>query len=258
MATQATLTVSVLFALIAAGIYAYVGWRLSRRVIPAADSRLAWRFFTVWWYGLAASALIGGLLNLLGALQTTNLALFVTVTYFNLQISCVALLGLFYYLIYLYTGNSRWLTPLAIFYTLAYVLLVYYVTSSEPVSVALERWGATLVYRTPLTGPFIVILVALLFASQILGGFVYFRLYFRVQDVTQKYRILLVSWSIIVWFLIPFVGIAAGLEEADWWQIFSRLLGLAAAWTSLMAYWPPRWLKQRFQILSLADETREG
>ena len=254
MTIQATLTVSVIFAFLAAGIYAYTGWRLSKRVIAASESRLAWQFFTVWWYGLAASTLLNGLLNLMGALGVTNLALYVTATYLNLQVSCIALLGLFYYLIYLYTGNGRWLAPLAIFYTLAYVVLIYYVTRSEPVSVDLEPWNASLAYRTPLTGPFIVLLVALLFASQLLGGFVYFTLYFRVPDVTQKFRILLVSWSIIFWFLIPFVSVAAGLDGQDWWEIFSRLLGLAAAWTILLAYWPPQWLKQRYEILSLADE----
>ncbi|HEY9527589.1 MAG TPA: hypothetical protein VIR02_10925 [Anaerolineales bacterium] len=258
MTIQSTLILSVVFALIAASIYAYAGWRLNKRVISASESRLAWQFFTVWWYGLAASTLIGGLLNLMGALGLTNLALYVTATYMNLLISCVALLGLFYYLIYLFTGNGQWLKPLVVFYALAYIVLVYYVTSSEPVDVTLEPWSASLAYRIPMTGPFIVILVALLFASQIFGGFVYFTLYFRVPDVTQKYRILLVSWSIILWFLIPFVGIAAGLQRQDWWEIFSRLLGLAAARTTLLAYWPPQWLKRRYRILSLADEKREG
>lgn len=256
MTIQATLTVTVLFAFIAASIYAYVGWRLNKRVISDSEPRLAWRFFTVWWYGLAASTLINGLINLLGALGVTNLPLYVTATYLNLQVSCIALLGLFYYLVYLYTGNSRWLVPLAVFYTVAYVVLVYYVTLSEPVSIALEPWNTSLDYRIPFTGPFIVILVALLFASQIFGGFVYFTLYFRVPEVTQKFRIFLVSWSIIVWFLIPFVSVAAGLDGQDWWEIFSRLLGLAAAWSVLTAYWPPEWLKQRYEVLSLADEAR--
>ena len=36
------------------------------------------------------------------------------------------------------------------------------------------------------------------------------------------------------------------------------LLGLAAAWTTLLAYWPPQWLKQHYGILSLTDEKREA
>ena len=72
--------------------------------------------------------------------------------------ACIALWGLLYYLIYLFTGNKRWLPPLAIFYIIYYVLLVYYMTASIPDSVKVGRWSTTLVYRAPLTGPFFVLL----------------------------------------------------------------------------------------------------
>jgi hypothetical protein len=258
MTIQSTLILSAVFALIATSIYAYIGWRLSKRVISSAESRVAWQFFTVWWYALAATTLIGGLLNLLGALGQTNLALFVTANYVSLQLSCLALLGLFYYLIFLFTGNSRWLKPLVALYTIFYILIIYIVTASHPVDVILEPWSTPLDYEFPPAGPFVISLLVLLLASQLLGGLAYFTLYFQVPDVTQKYRILLVSWSIIIWFLSPFVGVALGLAEQDWWQLASRFLGLAAALTILMAYQPPQWLKQRYGILSLSDERNQG
>lgn len=258
MTIQSTLILSAVFAMVAASIYAFIGWRLSKRVISASESRVAWQFFTLWWYGLAATTLIGGLLNLLGALGLTDLAFFVTANYVSLQSSCLALLGLFYYLIFLFTGNSQWLKPLVVLYTIFYILIIYIVTASHPVGVTLEPWNTLLDYEVPPTGPFVVILLVLLFASQLLGGFAYFTLYFQVPDVTQKYRILLVSWSIIIWFLRPFVGIAIGLEEQDWWQLASQFIGLAAGLTVLMAYLPPLWLKQRYGILSLSDERYQG
>ena len=254
MTLQSTLLLSTLFALVSASIYAYVGWRLSRRFVASSQARIAWLSFTVWWYGLAATTLIGGLLNLFGALGLTNLPLFVTATYINLLVSCLALLALLYYLTFLFTGNSRWLGPLAVLYSAAYILLVYFVTASEPLNVALEPWNTTLTYRTPLTTPFIIMLVVFLFVSQIVGGLAYFTLYFQVPEVTQKYRILLVSWSIIIWFLTPLIGIAGGLTGQDWWQVVSRLIGLTAALTVLLAYLPPQWLKQRYGVLSLLDE----
>ena len=258
MTIQSTLLLSTLFAVAAASIYAYVGWRLSRRVVASLQARIAWQSFTVWWYGLAVTTLIGGLLNLLGALGLTILPLFVSATYINLLVICIALWGLLYYLIYLFTGNSRVLVPLAIFYIIYYVLLVYYITASNPESISVGRWRTTLSYHNILTGPLFVILIVLLLLPQIIGGFVYFTLYFRVREVTQKYRILLVSWSIIIWFLSPFVAIVGGLAQQDWWQLASRLIGLAAALTILMAYLPPRWLKQRYGIISLPEENREG
>jgi len=258
MTNQPTLLFSALFAVTAASIYSYVGWRLSKRVISSSEARLAWGSFTIWWYGIAATTLIGGFLSLFGAFGLTSLPLFVTATYINILVICLALWGLLYYLIYLFTGNRRLLVPLAVFYMTYYVLLVYYITASIPGDVNVGRWSATLAYRTPLTGPFFGLLIVLLLLPQILGGFAYFTLYFRVSDATQKYRILLVSSSIIVWFLSPFVALAGGLAEQDWWQFVSRLIGLAAALTILMAYLPPRWLKQRYGIISLSDESQEG
>jgi hypothetical protein len=258
MTNQPTLLFSALFAVTAASIYSYVGWRLSKRVISSSEARLAWGSFTIWWYGLAATTLIGGILNVLGAFGLTSLPLFVTATYLNILVICIALLGLLYYLIYLFTGNRRSLVPLAIFYMIYFFLLVYYITASTPGDVNVGRWNTTLVYRAPLTGPFFVMVVVLLLLPQIIGGLAYFSLYFRVQEATQKYRVLLVSWSIIIWFLSPLFALAGGLAQQDWWQFASRLIGLAAALTILMAYLPPRWLKQRYGIISLNDEIQEG
>ena len=257
MTIQPTLLFSALFALLAAGIYTYIGWRLSKRVITSSRAQLAWGSFTVWWYGLAATTLIGALLSLLGAVGFTSLPLFVTATYINLLIICLALCGLLYYLIYLFTGNSRSLILLAIFYLIYYVLLVYYITASAPGDVKVDRWTTRIVYHSPLTGPFFVFILVLLLLPQIIGGLAYFTLYFRVSDLTQKYRILLVSWSIIIWFISLLIAQAGGLAQQDWWQLTSRFIGLAAALTILMAYLPPHWLKQRYGILSLNDENRQ-
>lgn len=255
---QPTLLFSVLFAMSSAGIYSYVGWRLGRRTISSSEARLAWGSFIVWWYGLAVTTLIGAFLNLFGALSLTSLPLFVTMTYVNILVLCIALWGLLYYLIYLFTGSRRSLLPLAVFYIFYYVLLVYYITASIPDTVNVGRWNTTLVYRAPQTGPFFVLVVALLLLPEIIGGLAYFSLYFRVQEATQKYRVLLVSWSIIVWFLSPLIALAGGLAQQDWWQLASRLIGLAAALTILIAYLPPHWLRRRYGIISLSDESREG
>src|SRR5215216_429686 len=166
MIIQTTLLLSTFFALVAAGIYTYVGWRLSQRIISSSESRVAWQSFTVWWYGLAATTFIGGLLSLFGAFGLTHLPLFVAATYINVLVTCLALWGLLYYLIYLFTGNSQWLVPLTIFYIIFYVLLVYYITASAPESIQIDRWSATLSYHTRLTGPFFAVLIVLLLLPQ--------------------------------------------------------------------------------------------
>ena len=256
MTSQPTLLFSALFAMLTAGIYGYVGWRLGQRVISSAEDRLAWGSFTVWWYGLAATTLIGGFLRFFGAVGLTSLPLFVTATYINILLTCLALWGLFYYLIYLFTGSRRSLAPSALFYLIFYTLLVYYITASIPDNVSIGRWDTSLIYRTPPTGPFLVIILAMLLLPQIIGGLAYFSLYFRIAEITQKYRVLLVSLSIIVWFMSPLLGLAGGVAQQDWWQFVSRCIGLVAALTILLAYLPPRWLKQRYGVLSLSDESQ--
>jgi hypothetical protein len=254
MTIQHTLFISTLLSLIAAGTYIYIGWWLSKRAISSPEARRAWRSFTIWWYALAITTAIGSFENLLGALNMTDLTLFATANYINILVLCIALWGLVYYLIYLFTGNSRSLVPLTIFYMIYYVFLIYYITASMPSNVEISRWNTTLAYRNTLTGPLFVILVVLLLLPQIIGGFAYFTIYFRLSDVTQRYRVLLVSWSIIIWFLSPVLALVGGLSEQDWWQLASRFIGLGAAATILMAYLPPRWVKERYGIVSLSDE----
>ena len=257
MTIQSTLYLSTFFALVAASTYAYIGWWLSKRAISSAESRLAWQAFTIWWFALAITTLLAGFQNLLGALGLTDLALFITAGYINLLASCIALWGLVYYLVYLFTGNSRSLLPLSIFYVIYYILLVYYITASMPNAVEIGRWNTSLAYRNALTGPFFVVLVVFLLLPQLIGSLAYFTLYFKVSETTQKYRVLLVSWSILFWFITPLIALAGGVAEQDWWQLASRLIGLGAAVTILMAYLPPRWLKQRYGIISLSDENQE-
>jgi hypothetical protein len=208
----------------------------------------------VWWYGLAGTTLASGVLSLLGAFGVTNLQLFVTITQVNFLAICVALYGLMYYLLYLFTGNRRLLTPLTVFYIAYYALLVYWSQSSLPIGVKLGRWSATLNYQQQFTGPLFVAVLLLLVIPQIIGSMAYFSLYFRVKGTTQKYRILLVSWSIIIWFLSAFLASVSGLAQQDWWQIISRVIGLGAALTILMAYQPLGWIKRRFGVTSISEE----
>src|SRR5215211_1045691 len=123
---QPTLLFGAMLSALSAGIYFYIGRVLSRRRSSSPDSRLAWRLFVVWWYALAAATFSGGVLSLLAALGIGGLPLFTTITLMNLLATCVALYGLVFYLLYLFTGNRGLLGPLSVFYIGYYMLLVYY------------------------------------------------------------------------------------------------------------------------------------
>jgi hypothetical protein len=251
---QGTLLTSALFALANTIIYSIVGLQLSRRAVGEAASNFAWKLFTVWWFSMSISTLTGFIFNFLGAIGWTVLPIFVALTYVNLLIICIALWALLYYLIYIFTGNSRILIPLSLFYLFYYLLLVYYITVSTPTGVAVGRWSTSLSYRFQLEGPFFVFVLILLVLPQILGALAYFTLFFRIKERTQKFRILLVSVSIMIWFGISFVASVSGLASEDWWQFFSRAIGLAAALAILVAYRPPRFIQQRLGVSSILDE----
>jgi hypothetical protein len=191
--------------------------------------------------------------SILGAFGILNLALFTTITIVNLLVTCVALFGLMFYLLYLYTGNSSLLQPLAVFYFAYYAFLVYYIQASVPVGLVVNRWSTGLEYQNEIRGPLFLIAFILLVFPQIIGSLAYFMLFFQVKGTTQRYRILLVSWSIIVWFLSSFLVGISGLSQQDWWQIVSRIIGLGAAITILFAYQPPSWVKRRFGVAAIAE-----
>jgi hypothetical protein len=143
---------------------------------------------------------------------------------------------------------------LTAFYIVYYILLVYYVLASDPVGVSVRRWSATLEYQNQIEGPLFLIALLLLVVPQIIGSLAYFTLYFRVKTITQKYRILLVSWSIIVWFMSSLIASLSGLSQFDAWQVLSRFIALTASLTILFAYQPPSWVKRRFHVTSIAEE----
>jgi hypothetical protein len=251
---EPTLLFGATLSLLSAGIYFYVGKVLSRRRPASHEAGMAWSLFVIWWYALAAATFSGAIVSLLGALGVASVPLFVTFNHVNLLALCTALYGLMFYLLYLFTGNYRLLWPLAIFYIAYYILLIYYIQARIPVDVTVGRWNAGLVFQREAGGPLFYISLLLLVFPQIIGSLAYFTLYFRVENTTQKYRILLVSWSIIIWFMSAFLASITGIGQQDWWQVTSRLVGLAAALTILIAYQPPTSIQRHFGVTSISED----
>ena len=161
----------------------------------------------------------------------------------------MALLGLLYYLAYLFTGKDL-LFPMAAGYLVYYLFLVYLVSAAEPASVEVERWTTTLAYENQgiIEGPLASLALLLLVAPQIIGALAYFTTFFRLEDPSRRYRVALVSWAIIIWFSSSLVGSFGGLSDLDWWQIVSRAISLAAAGAVLLAYRPPGFIQDRWGV----------
>lgn len=249
---RATHIISTLIALLVAALYTFVGSRLAKRQV-SAESQLAANMFSIWWYGLAALTLVGGVTSLLSVVGVYDVAAYVTATHLLLIILCVALAGLLYYLVFLFTGSRRALTPVVLFYVFFYICLVAFVTYQNPVGVDVKRWNTTIHYDNPITGPPVTILVLLLLLPIVFGALAYFSLFFRVHDRSQRYRIALVAGTITLWFSASLVASFTGVGREDWWQFVSRLIGVAAALLILWAYDPPNWVQRYLGVRSVVN-----
>lgn len=250
--SDTTLAMAAGYGVIVAGVYAYVGRRVGRRTV-SKDARLALTLFSTWWYALAASSLVSASQVLLYQGNALDPQVFAVLGQINLLLIMVALWGLLYYLIYVYTGSKKALLPLSLFYGAFYVVLLFLFPLSAPERLTDDGWSVSAEPAVELSTAAGLILVLVLIGPQILAGVAYFRLYFTVEDRSQRYRIALVSWSIIVWFGLAIVASVAGVGDQVWWQLTSRLLGLAAALTILAAYQPPAWVRRRYGIQGLLE-----
>ncbi|MGH2582303.1 MAG: hypothetical protein ACRDFQ_05345 [Anaerolineales bacterium] len=226
----------------------FIAVQLGGRELTEPGDRLAWKAFRIWWAGLGVTTFISVLNAILPLLGITQLAVYLAITQLNILVLCIALWGLLSYLIYLYTGKVNWTRYLAVFYFLFFLALVFYILSQEPTSVVVEGGVASIRYARELGPAYILALTLVLLVPELLASLAYFSFYFRVKERTQKYRVLLVSASIFVWFSSPLVAQVLDISDLDWWQLASRLITLSAALVIYWAYYPPKFLQERLQV----------
>lgn len=251
-----TLLLDAAFLLVTASVYWLVGGVTIRRHV-GGDGQLAATLFGVWWYALAGLQLVGAGMRVLGYLGMLDLTVYITVTYVLLLVFCAGFWALVYYLSYLLTGNRRLLVPLTAFYIAYYAYLLYYITLSDPVGVKVTDWSVSLDYSNEIRGAPLTLLMLLLVMPPLLGALGYARLYFKVRDPTQKYRIGLVSATLGGWFAILLLAWVLELGTQQWWYFASRAIGVAAALLIYAAFRPPGWVQRRWGIHPV-DEASAG
>lgn len=249
--TDSDALISGAFALVSAGVYAFVGWRLYRRQV-SPEARLPATQFGIFWLGLALVSAVQGVESLVAAFTLPSLAVALTVFYVELLLLCGILWGLVGYLTYLFTGRS-YLLPISALYAVLFVLLVYSITASGPIGVTLSQGTVGLQYTTAIVGPMLAVLTAVLVLPEFIGSVLYFTLFFRTRDRTVRYRVAVVSWSLIAWFGLSLLNIGNRLGGGVAAQIFARSLGVLAGIAILLAYYPPRVWRERFGLRGIDD-----
>lgn len=232
--------------LITATVYAIVGHRLvSRPVAPHA--RTAARMFAMWWYALGLFTLMRLVQAIVFHAGVTELVPHMVILFSSLVVVFMAIWGLVYYLLFIYTGDERLLPATLAFYVALYVWTVYYLVQSAPTGVVMEGHEVLVRYRHPLEGPVPRVLVALLVGIPLFSAAAYASLLFRVQDRTQRYRISMVSTMFLVWLGTALVqGLLIG--TSTYGDFVNRVIAMLASVGVLAGFFPPRWVQERYGV----------
>ena len=233
-------------------VYSYVAMRLLQRRFANAATKRAVGFFALWWAGLGMNVTLVGGTYLAATLGVLTFEMQMIDSYLQRLLLTVSMVGLMYYLLYLLAGRDLFV-PLAIAYGAYFVALTYTFLASEPDGVFVGAWRTDVTFRQPTPRLSGLLTLSFIVLPPVIASLAYFRLYFRVDDATTRWRIALVSWSIVGWWVFAVVaGQRAALDNGPL-QSFHRLLSLLAALVVLAAYHPPAWARARWGLRSTGD-----
>lgn len=234
---------------VSAILYVWVSRIILNRSLEG-DAKKANLLFAVFWLALGLVLLLAPLLSVLPQIVGyRNLAFSVALLNVLLVLIVVAAWGLVYYLAYLYSGDPRWFWPITAFYAVLALGLLYLVAWLNPNG--FKDSGELAYERTQAGGPQIGI--GLLFSLPVvIAAVAYGSLFFKVDGPAAKYRIGLVSSGFILQFGWSALSSALQLPQrfpnADWLPLISNIFGVTAAIAVLLAFRPPRSLRERLGL----------
>lgn len=250
MASTAIVIIQAGIQLLSACLYAWVATIVLRRRVPREGQR-ANTLFGVWWVSLAIVFLGAPILNLLPRVfGYRDLALEISLLDVLLLMIVAAVWGLVYYLVYLYTGSARAFWPITAFYVALAFALLYLVAYLHPIgfnadgSIQYERAS---VARGPTVGVGIMFSLPVVIAALAYGS-----LYFRVHEPAPRYRIGLVAGGFVLQFGWSVTSSALQLPQrypdSPVLPLVGNVLGIVAALAVLLAFRPPRPIRERLHM----------
>ena len=248
-----TLLVGGLLGLCATALFVYVAIMLGQRPVLKSD-RAAHTAFRLWWVCLALYTASGGAGALMAAGDFERVGIFLFLSLLGFFSLCIGFASLAYYLLYIYTGGHRAALLVFVFYAAICVVLAVLATGASPTGIEERRWAAGLSSTGGGNALSMWVFTVLLIFPIIGGAVAYLLVGFKVPDRTTKYRIRMVAWSLIVWFTLPLLFLAAGQFLTDTWDITALILALLAGLAIIVAYKPPAWARRRWSIRSLSEE----
>jgi len=250
----ATLAFSMVGAMVASALFAYVGYRLGKRVVTTPEGKAAFTCFRIWWYGIALTTAVAALrtgLYMAGQLQPW---MYVATSQFTVVVVCISLWALLCNLLYLYTGSLRAWPALAGLYLAVMALFVSLVSwMGRPLSIGDDGWSLVPVTQRILPAWGLVIALLVLIGPQLAAALAYLRLLRHAPNRTTRYRIRMVAGSLILWFGSAIIASILQLGGAAG-ELVTRLAGILAALLVLFAYDPPEPVRRRLGVKRAGEE----
>lgn len=253
MVSWPTYGAGVVIAVASAIAFAYVGHRLGARPV-IGDHRVAWATFRVWWFAIAAEFLVSGTISLLAGLGLIDFRVYGSFIYLNLGFLAVGVFGLVYYLLFILTG-LRWIfVPVAALYLWYYLSILYLVTAMAPSGIGFGEFRAFLRFENSPDPDVVWVSRALGRWLPIACAVAFLTLVAKTRDPTTRWRAILIATSIAAWAINQEIAALLRGPAPTWYGFANRSVGLLAALLVLLAYFPPRALKERWGLYSIADE----
>lgn len=236
-----------------------VGRALGRGDRKGAERGAALAFRT-WWTGIGAALAMEGLVTLLAAAGTLPVTMLVSVRYAGIVLVGAGFWGLTYYVSYLWMGRAGLRVPLAVLFGVLALALVLLVATHGPRGVDAREWAVLIAFETPLRTPLYALIVAGFVLPPVVACVGYLSLWTKTSHRAQRYRIALVSLSVILYLV---VGLVARLATSD--RLLFANVALGAPGTALaawLAYHPPgavrAWLEDPAAAQALRVEERKA
>lgn len=238
MDTNATLLAATGFDIAIAIAYTLAGASILRRS-AGSSMRRASRMFSLWWFGIGATATLSaarGVLALQGASPQTIDAL----DQVGLAAYAAALVGFVSYLGSIYLGRHALDAGLAIGYG-ALVAWSAIAASAQPATgYHVAAWRPVVERPAGGFGPPELLTALLLVAPVWIATLAYARLRSRVEDAATRRRATLVTVALVAWNVGVLAIALPAWSEAALAQAVGRALVLASAAGIFVAYQPPR------------------
>lgn len=233
----ATLLLAGLVNMTAGALFAYVGLRFVPRR-TSRDSQLANQAFATYWTCMGLYHLIDGAQETAASVGYAPFDAFLFLRYLSLPILTLAVGGVTFYFVYLFTGRQTLAWPVVGAFSLVLMTMTFHIRDREPIGVIVSAWNTDLLYARPYESLFFDVILLALVLPPIVGAAFYLRLRRSLTEPHDRRRVLVIGWSILLWSLAAFLARALGSN--DFLEFLSRpVLGLLAAASVLAAYRMP-------------------